>query len=168
MRIKTTRILTANPTESTVTTEWLDDSEHSHDLERSREITPSSLAIQLARAEAEKGYSAAQILTLRGTGTAEGSKHLEEAGGAHLRRYFEYILLAILKIVIIFSNTNLNVKLGSTLSMQHEIYPDQTNVYHLKINISAKMLNWQSVLLKRDGSMLSTQLKVPKQSSAGA
>ena len=96
MRIKTTRILTANPTESTVTTEWLDDSEHSHDLERSREITPSGLAIQLARAEAEKGYSAAQILNaLRGVGAAEGSKRLEEAGGAHLRRYFKYNLLAI-------------------------------------------------------------------------
>ena len=164
MRIKTTRTLTANPTESTVTIERLDDYEHSHDLERRREIAPSGLAIQLARAEAEKGYSAAQILiALRGTGTTEGSKHLEEAGGAHLRRYFEYILLAILKIVIIFSNTNLNVKLGSILSMQHETYPNPTNVYHLKINLSAKMLNWQSVfLLKRDGSMLSTQLKVPK------
>ena len=120
MRIKTTRTLTANPTESTITIERLDDYEHSHDLERSREIAPSGLAIQLARAEAEKGYSAAQILiALRGTGTTEGSKRLEEAGGAHLRRYFKYILLAILKIVIIFFNTNLNVKLGNTLSMQH-------------------------------------------------
>ena len=89
MRIKTTRTLTANPTESTVTIERLDDYEHSHDLERSRETTPSGLAIQLARAEAEKGYSVAQILNaLRGVGTAEGSKRLEEAGGAHLRRYF--------------------------------------------------------------------------------
>ena len=85
MRIKTTRTLTADPTESTVTIERLDDYERSHDLERSREIAPSGLAIQLARAEAEKGYSAAQILNaLRGVGTAKGSKRLEEVGGAHL------------------------------------------------------------------------------------
>ena len=67
MRIKTTHTLTATPTESTVTIERLDDYEHSHNLERSREIAPSGLAVQLARAEAEKGYSAAQILNaLRG------------------------------------------------------------------------------------------------------
>ena len=64
MRIKATRTLTVDPTESTVTIERLDEYEHSHNLERSREIAPS---VQLARAEAEKGYSAAQILNaLRG------------------------------------------------------------------------------------------------------
>ena len=64
MRIKTTRTLTVDPTESTVTIERLDDYEHSHNLERSREIAPS---VQLVRAEVEKGYSAAQILNaLRG------------------------------------------------------------------------------------------------------
>jgi len=58
-----------------VTIERLDDHEHSHDLERSREIAPSGLAIQLVHAEAEKGYSPAQILnTLRGVGTTTGSQ----------------------------------------------------------------------------------------------
>ena len=60
-------------------------------LERNREIAPSGLAVQLARAEAEKGYSAAQFLNaLRGVGTAEGSKRPEEAGGVHLKSYFKY------------------------------------------------------------------------------
>jgi hypothetical protein len=88
VRIKTTRTLTTDPSQSTVTIERLDDHEHSHDLERSREIAPSGHAIQLAHAEAEKGYSAAQILNaLRGVGTATGSQRLDEAGGTHLKRY---------------------------------------------------------------------------------
>ena len=165
MRIKTTRTLTADPTESTVTIEWLDDYEHSHGLERSREIAPSGLAIQLARAEAEKGYSAVQILNaLLGVGTAEGSKCLEEAGGAHLKRYSIQLRLAIQIVKI----ANTNVKLGSTSLMQHEIYLDPMNVYHLETNLSVRVLNWQSVfLVKRDGFMPSTQLKMPKQNNAG-
>ena len=157
MQIKTTHTLTTDPTESTVTIKWLDNYEHSHDLEQSREIAPSGLAIQLACTEAEKawGYSATQILNaLHGIGTAEGSKCLEEAGGAHLKRYNIQLLRLAIQIV---KTTNTNIKLGSTSLMQREIYLNPMNMYRLEINLSVKMLNWQSIfLLKRDGFMLST------------
>src|SRR3954464_11405484 len=51
VRIKTTRTI-SEPI--TITIERLDDEEHQHTLERSREIAPSALAIQLAAMEAAK------------------------------------------------------------------------------------------------------------------
>ena len=63
----------------------LDEHEHCHTLQRSREIAPSKLALHLAATEAAKGYAPAQFLNaLRGIRALEGSKRLIEVGGAHL------------------------------------------------------------------------------------
>ena len=68
-------------------TERLDSEEHHHDLERSREIGPSTLAVRLATAEAEKGYAAAQVMNvLKGIGTPQGNARLNAVGGQHLER----------------------------------------------------------------------------------
>ena len=67
VRMEITRTVAAPVT---VTIERLDSGEHHHDLERSREIAPSTLEVQLATAEAEKGYAAAQVMNvLKGVGT---------------------------------------------------------------------------------------------------
>ena len=59
--------------------------------------------------EAEKGYSATQILNaLCGVETAEGSKPLEEAGGAHLKRYNIQLFRLAIQIV---KTTNTNCKI---------------------------------------------------------
>ena len=85
VRIKTTRTVSAP---ITITIQRLDEHEHRHTLERSREIAPSTIALHLAATEAAKGYAPAQVLNaLRGIGTPEGSKRLIEVGGAHLTRY---------------------------------------------------------------------------------
>jgi hypothetical protein len=82
VRMKITRTVAAPVT---VTIERLDSEEHQHDLERSREIAPSTLAVQLATAEAEKGYAAAQVLNvLKGVGTPQGHVRLNAVGGQHL------------------------------------------------------------------------------------
>lgn len=84
VRIKVTRTVS---TPITITIQRLDENEHRHTLERSREIAPSTLALSLAATEAAKGYAPAQVLNaLRGTGTPEGSKRLIEVGGEHLTR----------------------------------------------------------------------------------
>jgi len=45
------------------------------------------LAIQLATAEASKGYQPAQVInTLKGVGTPQGSERLIAIGGVHLTR----------------------------------------------------------------------------------
>ena len=85
VRIKISRTVSAP---ITITIQRLDEYEHRHTLERSREIAPSKLALHLAATEAAKGYAPAQVLNaLRGIGTPEGSKRLTEVGGAHLTRY---------------------------------------------------------------------------------
>jgi hypothetical protein len=84
VRIKVTR--TVNKP-ITVTVERLDAEQHQHDLAKSREITPSALAIQLATEEASKGYQPAQVMnTLKGVGTPQGSERLIAIGGAHITR----------------------------------------------------------------------------------
>ncbi|KAI5849694.1 hypothetical protein BZA05DRAFT_401163 [Tricharina praecox] len=84
MRIKTTRT-TAEPI--TITIERLDNEEHQHTLERSREIAPSALSLQLAAVELSKGYPPAQVLNaLKGVGTSEGDACLIEIGGKHINR----------------------------------------------------------------------------------
>jgi len=55
VRIKVTRTV-AEPV--VVTIERMNEEQHQHDLDRSREVAPSSLAIQLAAGEAAKGYAA--------------------------------------------------------------------------------------------------------------
>ena len=85
VRIKTTRTV-SEPI--TYTIERLDDEEHQHTLERSREVAPSALAIRLAATEAAKGYAPAQVLNaLRGIGTPQGSTRLIEVGGQYLTRF---------------------------------------------------------------------------------
>ena len=46
----------------TITIQRLDEHEHSHTLERSREIAPSTLALHLAAIEVAKGCALAQVL----------------------------------------------------------------------------------------------------------
>jgi len=66
-RIKITRTV-VEPV--VVTIERTDEEQHQHDLDRSKEVAPSSLAVQLAAGEAAKGYAAAQVLNvLKGVGT---------------------------------------------------------------------------------------------------
>ena len=85
VRIRVVRTVSAP---ITITIQRLDEHEHSHTLEWSREIAPSTLALHLAATEAAKGYAPAQVLNaLRGIGTPEGSTRLIEVGGAHLTRY---------------------------------------------------------------------------------
>jgi len=84
VRIKITRTV-AEPV--VVTIERMDDEQHQHDLDRSREVAPSSLAIQLAAGEAAKGYATAQVLNaLKGVGTSQGTTRLEVVGGTHMTR----------------------------------------------------------------------------------
>ena len=84
VRIKITRTV-ADPV--SITIERMDDEVHQHSLARSREVAPSTLAIQLAAAEAAKGYPAAQVLNvLKGVGTPQGSSRLEAVGGEHMTR----------------------------------------------------------------------------------
>ena len=84
VRMKITRTVAAPVT---VTIQRLDGEEHQHDLERSREIAPSSLAIQLAAAEAAKGYGAAQVLNvMKGVGAPQGTERLNAVSGRHLER----------------------------------------------------------------------------------
>ena len=74
MRIKIARIVSAP---ITITIQHLDDYEHSHTLERSREIAPSKIALHLVTTEVAKGYAPAQVLdALRGNGTPKGSTRL--------------------------------------------------------------------------------------------
>ena len=87
VRIKTSRTVSAP---ITITIQRLDEYEHRHTLERSREIAPSKLVLYLAATEAAKGHTPAQVLNaLRGIGEHPRVLNalLKYVGGAHLTRY---------------------------------------------------------------------------------
>ena len=60
---------------------------HTHDIEESFRYKRPEVLRNIARAEREKNYSAAQVINaLRGVGTAEGSDRLVLVGGASMTR----------------------------------------------------------------------------------
>ena len=133
VRIKIVRTVSAP---ITITIQRLDEHEHSHTLERSREIAPSTLALQLAATEAAKGYAPAQVLNaLRGIGTPEGSTRLIEVGGAHLTRYGLRIpmicqliyQLDSIRVRSVLQLRELEERLRQQLYSIHEII-DETNI----------------------------------------
>ena len=120
VRIKIARTVSAP---ITITIQRLDEHEHSHTLERSREIAPSTLAFHLAATEAAKDYAPnSSSQCIKSIGTPGGSTRLVEVGGAYLTRYGLRILMVSVQVNILTDSI-----IGSIFRMLSAVFHGRTS-----------------------------------------